>query len=113
VKDEVKKRKKTVRAFPSPSANPKGPNYGAFCKYQLLKHKPWRSRIGNAWDGLDEENDDNLFCQKWSEFLQSDLGRTLVPNWQREFSNALLYFESSEDDELKRISKVNVRNGCI
>lgn len=58
--------------FPNFSANPKDPNYGAYCKYQLLKHKPWRFRISDAWDGIDDDDNDNLFCHKWSEFLQSD-----------------------------------------
>lgn len=80
-KETIKKRKKPVivRAFPSPPANPKGPQFGSFCKYQLLKYKPWRSRASDAWNGLDEDDND-MFCQIWNEFLQSELGHNLVPN---------------------------------
>ena len=101
-KDILKKRKNQVivRGFPTPSANPKGPHYGVFCKYQLLKYKPWRTITSDAWDGLDEEDND-MICQKWSEFLQSDLGQSLVPNWKREFNNAELYFEKSETDDFE------------
>lgn len=99
-KEIIKKRKREVivRAFPSPPANPKGPQYGVSCKYQLLKYKPWRTRTSDAWDSLDEEDID-MFCQKWSEFLQSDLGQALVPNWRRELHNAELYFERTEIDD--------------
>ncbi|XP_066921730.1 uncharacterized protein [Clytia hemisphaerica] len=101
-KDVLKKRKKPVivRAFPTPSFDPKGPNFYVFCKYQLLKYKPWRTRISDAWDGL-SENDTDMFCQKWNEFLQTDLGQSVVPNWRREFNNAELYFERSETDEFE------------
>jgi hypothetical protein len=37
------------RIFPMYSPNPKGPNFGLYCKYQLLRYKPWRTnqRIWN------------------------------------------------------------------
>ena len=42
-----------------------------------------------------------MFCQKWNEFLQIDFGQSVVPNWRREFNNAKLYFERSENDEFE------------
>ena len=30
------------RIFPTYSPNPKGPNFGLYCKYQLLRYKPWK-----------------------------------------------------------------------
>ena len=43
VKSKTKKRQKqvVVRAFPTPYSNPKGVQYPSFCKYQLIKYKPW------------------------------------------------------------------------
>lgn len=79
-------------------ANPKSPQYLLFCKYQLLKYKPWRNIIIDAWNNLNDE-DSNIFCEQWNEFLQSDLGQTLVPNWRRELHNAELYFERTELDD--------------
>ncbi|CAB4012052.1 Hypothetical predicted protein [Paramuricea clavata] len=35
--------------FPTYSPNPKGPNFGLYCKYQLLRYKPWRTTQNNAW----------------------------------------------------------------
>ena len=33
------------RVFPNCSPNPKGKFYSLFCKYQLLKYKPWSTQI--------------------------------------------------------------------
>jgi hypothetical protein len=35
------------RIFPTYSPNPKGPNVGLYCKYQLLRYKPWRTTQNN------------------------------------------------------------------
>ena len=66
----------------------------------MLKYKQWRSRTGDAWNGLDEDDNDT-FCRKWNESLQSKLGHSLVPNWRREFHNAELYFDRAENDEFE------------
>ena len=34
------------RVFPVFSSNPKGPNFGLYCKYQLLRYKPWQTTQG-------------------------------------------------------------------
>ena len=39
-----------IRTFPTYSSDPKGNNYGLYCKYQLLKFKPWRTSPQNAWN---------------------------------------------------------------
>ena len=36
------------RIFPTYSPDPKGPNYGLYCKYQLLRYKPWTLTQNNA-----------------------------------------------------------------
>ena len=111
-KDEIKKRKKPVivRAFPCLYSNPKSVHYPTFCKYQLLKFKPWRNSINTAWDNLDVE-DTNLFCEKWSEFLQSHLGQALVPNWRRQLDNAEVFSETTElvDSDLEENIEENIR----
>ena len=105
VKNEIKRRPKVdiVRAFPSPYCSPKSSQYPMFCKYQLLKLKPWYYQRSDAWDNNDEEDGD-MFCEKWNEYLQSDIGQSLVPNWRRELNNnAESYFSEtlprSNDDE--------------
>ena len=47
VNNELTKLPENVipRIFPTYSPNPKGPNFGLYCKYQLLRYKPWISII--------------------------------------------------------------------
>lgn len=40
------------RVFPTYSLNPKGPNYGLYCKYQLFRQKPWSVTQDSAWSKL-------------------------------------------------------------
>jgi hypothetical protein len=49
VNNELTKLPENVipRIFPTYSSNPKGPNFGVYCKYQLLRYKPWRTTQNN------------------------------------------------------------------
>ena len=98
VENDIRKRKKQVivRAFPTPYSNPKSVNYPLFCKYQLIKYKPWFTKIDNTWD--DEEASDEMFCEKWSSFLQTDLDQALVPNLRRQLSHVEEFFSTENDD---------------
>ena len=60
-----------VRTFPKISSNPALPSFGKYCKYQLIKFKPWTGQPSNAWDGADESDD--MFVNAYSEFLNSPL----------------------------------------
>ena len=46
------------RIFPTYTPNPKGPNFGLYCKYQLLRYKPWNTTQNNAWG--DQEATDEI-----------------------------------------------------
>ena len=98
IKDEIKRRPKQVivRAFPIPHSDPTGPQYPLHCKYQLMKYKPWSNQIENLWDNV--EASDEVFCERWSLFLQTELGQTLVPNWRRQLSNVETYFSVDNSD---------------
>ena len=39
----------TVCCFPRYSCNPQGENYGLYCKYQLIKYKPWQTNPSTIW----------------------------------------------------------------
>ena len=81
VNKELTKLPKNVvpRIFPTYSSNPKGPNFGLYCKYQLLRYKPCRTTQKNAWG--DEEPTDEILTNHWQEFLQSPYEQTHVPDW--------------------------------
>ena len=67
------------RIFPTYSSNPKGPNFGLYCKYQILRYKPWRITQNNAWG--DQEPTDEVLINCWHEFLQTPYGQSDVPDW--------------------------------
>ena len=80
VNNELTKLPENVvpRIFPTYSPNPKGPNFGLYCKYQLLRYKPWSTTQNNAWG--DQEPTDEILTNHWQEFLQTPYGQTHVPD---------------------------------
>jgi hypothetical protein len=54
--------------FPTYSPNSKGTNFGLYCKYQLLRYKPWRATQNNAWG--DQEPTDEVLINFWHEFYK-------------------------------------------
>ena len=71
------------RIFPTYSPNPKGPNFGLYCKYQLLRYKPWKTTQNNAWG--DQELTDEVLINCLHEFLQTPYGQSDVPDWFDKF----------------------------
>ena len=76
---EKRKRPVVVKIYPKFSSNPQNQHYGLFCKYQLLKYKPWQHVKDNAWDNL--EQCDETYKAYWMNFLCSDRGKSSVPGW--------------------------------
>ena len=87
------------RIFPTYSSNPKGQNFGLYCKYQLLRYKPWRRSQNNAW-GDQEDPTDDTFINCWQAFLQTPSGQWNVPDW---FDKYKLLFKVKNQ-------KLNLRN---
>ena len=72
-----------VRTFPTYSSDPKGNNY---CKYQLLKLKPWQSSPQNAWDNLPD-----TFISTYKQFLSTDYAKQHVSTIAEELHRAEQY----------------------
>ena len=72
VRGELTKRRNPhiVRTFPKISANPGGPDFGKYCKYQLIKFKPWVGEPSNAWNN--EKETDEMFINTYELFLLTD-----------------------------------------
>jgi hypothetical protein len=89
VRGELTKRANLyiVRTFPKISANPAGPDFGKYCKYQLIKFKPWEGQPLNAWNNEDES--DQMFINAYEFFLMTD-----------EFAEENLYSYSDETDRV-------------
>ena len=88
------------RAFPNYSSNPKGKFYSSYCKYQLLKYKPWANNPNNAWDS--EQPCDQTYIDAWHDFLTSPEAALHVPNWEQKLHNAMQNAkkEQSEDTDM-------------
>ena len=77
-KTSIAKRTSPVvlKTFPNYFCNPKGPNYGLFCRYQLLKYKPWYNSLVHAW--CNEEPSDSVYINQWHSFLQKTDAKLFV-----------------------------------
>ena len=96
-KRELKHRKQEViiRTFPIFSPNPSGKNYGNYCKYALIKYKPWSGEVNTAWDGLDDCHENHIQC--YHAFLASESAAHYIPMLQQELEQARRY--NGHDDE--------------
>ncbi|XP_028405258.1 uncharacterized protein LOC114527764 [Dendronephthya gigantea] len=84
------------RIFPTYSLNPKGPNFGLYCKYQLLRYKPWTGTPNNAWG--DQEPTDEVLINCWHEFLHTTYGKTNVADWIDKLQNVIQSQEEDHDE---------------
>ena len=82
VNNELSKLPKNVvpMIFQTYSPNPKGPNLGLYCKYQLLGYKPWSTTQNNAWGDVLQPTDE-ILTHHWQEFLQTPYAQTHFPDW--------------------------------
>ena len=83
------------RVFPVYSSNNKGTNFPLYCKYQLLKCKPWQKTQSNAWD--DQPGKDELYITKWKEFLETPYAKENIPDWHEKFDTVQNYYETDPD----------------
>ena len=75
------------RIFPTYSPNPKGANYPLYCKYQLLRYKPWKTTQSDAWSNQQET--EQMYINSWQEFLETEYAKTHVPNWIDQLQNVI------------------------
>ena len=75
------------RIFPTYSPNPKGKNYPLYCKFQLLRFKPWKTNPINAWNGQQES--DKVYKDAWHDFLNTDYAKSHVLNWIDNLQNVI------------------------
>ena len=75
------------------SSNPESVNFPLYCKYQLLRYKPWVPTQSNAWNDI--EPSDDVFINAWREFLQTPLAQSSVPNWLNKLADIENQYENS------------------
>ena len=84
------------RIFPTYSSNPKGPNFASYCKYQLLRYKPWKISQNNAWGN--EEPSDDILISCWLDFLETEYAQRNVPDWFDKMQNVIQNQEEQHDE---------------
>ena len=98
-KRKLKHRKQEViiRTFPIFSPNPSGKDYGNYCKYALVKYKPWPREVNTAWDGLDDCHENHTQC--YHAFLSSESAAHYIPMLQQELEQARRYNGHVDEDD--------------
>ena len=71
--------------------------YPLYCKYQLLKYKPWKDSQNDAWNY--ETPSDTVYVNAWLAFLNSPVASKYVPNWEKQLENVLDNVVQKSDDE--------------
>lgn len=96
VRGEVVKRPAPViiHAFPSLSSNPQSELYDQYCKYQLIKYRPWTT---TPWQRGDEQNED--FVAVYRDFLRTDPARRNIPNFGEELDHAQQCIAENDGDD--------------
>ena len=88
------------RIFPTYSPNPAGSNFVLYCKFQLLRYKPWKHSENNVWG---EDPSDEMLISAWHDFLQTPYAQRNVPDWVDKLQNVVLnqepQFEQPEQQQ--------------
>ena len=109
VKGEVKKCSSPVivRSFPHYSSDSKGDNYHLYCKFQLIKHKPWHTDISTVWGG--GEGSAVVWIDQYHSFLLTAHAQECIPHFSHELYLAqrrLADEDSSEDEYSQQPSEI-------
>lgn len=71
-----------------------------YCKYQLLRYKPWLRTQSNAWG--DVEATSEVLINSWQEFLQSPYGQNNVPQWLEKLEAIVLSQAEPDNDPFEK-----------
>ena len=95
----VKERKTEViiHTYPSYSSNPKGKHYPQYCKYQLIKYKPWQGHLSNAWDNLPDTDD--TYITVYHKFMKNQNAAQYLPHLEEELELVEQYLQENITDE--------------
>jgi len=99
-----------VKTFPNFSSDPKGRNYACYCKYQLIKYKPWHRTPDTLWGS--QPTSCESFIRTYYEFLNSTDANQVITNCEIELARAQLYQEHPTQ-MMSSTKKIPIkRNGC-
>lgn len=67
IREHCGKGNPIIRYIPSLSSSKDHPNYAEYCRYALMKYKPWYTDVEELWD--DADPDDEKLIQEWEKFV--------------------------------------------
>ena len=77
----IRSKKAVVKTTPWHSSNPASPKYCLYCKYNLMKFKPWRGNFLQSL-GVEEEQEEDvlqsMFIDAWKEFVRQQVSLSYV-----------------------------------
>lgn len=86
-----------VRILQKYSPNPKRTDtYHLYCKYQVLRYKPWVDSFSEAFQPY--SNDTDGWIKAWEEFQLTDTAKAKIPNWIEMLKQTEIYLESNHVD---------------
>ena len=88
-----------VRSFPQHPSNPRGERYGRYCKYQLIKYKPWQGQPSNAWG--DVEDTDSNCIQAYHSFLATPSAEAYIPLFAQELDRAEQHLSETASTDIE------------
>ena len=96
MKERQKPGDKALRFYQHFSPNPENRTYSLYCKFQLLRYKPWVNCHSDALGVFPDST--KGWVDAWTDFLRSDLGKSKVPSWQSLLSKAETFLNDNEFD---------------
>ena len=98
------------KIFPNYSCSPRGPNFPQYCKYQLLRYKPWKITQENAWDN--QRSSDENIINNWQEFLRTAYAKENDPDWFDKLQSVVQNQQESENPIVDEQPE-NTREECM
>ena len=102
-----------VRTFPQYPSNPHGERYGQYCKYQLIKYKPWTGKPSNTWGDLPDT--DAICIEVYHSFLLTLIAATCIPQFTHELEHSSISQKvKALTLRMKKSHRVrNMKTGCF
>ena len=89
-----------IRIIQKFSSAPANPNYHEYCKFELLRFKPWADHIHNAL-AEGQQADNEGWIESWQQFRDSEQGLLLIPRSSRVYEDA----ERAYEDEAENVTE--------
>ena len=93
-----------VKFFPQIPSKADSAKYSLFCKYQLIRFKPWALHIHNAWDN--KVDNPSTYPEEWRAFLSTEYAKATIVDWseQMELIEDKIATHSTVSSHLARIN---------